>query len=536
MKFGSVPLRDAEGAILAHSVTAGDRTLKKGTRLTALALRQLADAGVETVIAARLEPGDIHEDEAAGRLARAVAGEGVSVAAPFTGRSNLHAETAGVLVVDRVAVEAFNRIDPAITLATLPEFARVEGGRMVATVKIIPFAVSAESLERAEALVREVPPVRVAAFRPMKIGLVATMLPSLKKSVMDKTARITADRLAPAGATLLPERRVAHDAAAVGAALAALKGEGAELSIVFGASAVVDSEDVIPAGIEVAGGRVVHLGMPVDPGNLLVLGELGGRPVIGAPGCARSPKENGFDWVLDRLLAGLHVGPEEITALGVGGLLMEIVSRPQPREERPEPSRRVAAVILAAGLGSRMGGPNKLLATMEGVPLVRRAVEAALGSTAGDVVVVVGHRAEAVRSALAGLDVTFVDNPDYGAGLSTSLRAGISALPEGTDGAVIMLADMPAISSAVLDRLIGAFDPAAGRMVVVPTAGGRRGNPVLWGRAFFPGLMAIQGDTGARHLIGEHADAVVEVEIGPAVALDIDTPEALAAAGGTLSD
>ncbi|MBB5754480.1 NTP transferase domain-containing protein [Prosthecomicrobium pneumaticum] len=537
MKFGRIALSEAEGAILAHSVEAGGRTLKKGTRLTAALVERLAAAGLDGVIAARLAPEDVHEDEAAGRLAAVVAGEGVAVAAPFTGRSNLHASSAGLLVVDRAAIDAFNRIDPAITLATLPEFARVEAGRMVATVKIIPFSVPQASLARAEAAVRAAPPVRIAPFRPMRVGLVATRLPSLKPSVMEKTARITAARLAPAGATLLAERRVPHDAAAVGAALAGLAAEGADLSIVFGASAVVDAEDVIPAGIAAAGGRVIHLGMPVDPGNLLVLGEVAGRPVVGAPGCARSPKENGFDWVLDRLLAGLPVGPDEITGLGVGGLLMEIVSRPQPREERPAPGRRVAAVILAAGLGSRMGGPTKQLATIGGVPLVRRAAEAARASGVDEIVVVLGHRGEAVRAALGGLAVRFADNPDYAAGLSTSLRAGIAALAGGAaDGALVMLADMPAISAEVIDRLIAAFDPAAGRMIVLPTAEGRRGNPVLWSRSFFPDLLAIQGDTGARHLIGAHADAVAEVEIGAAAALDIDTPEALAAAGGMLSD
>ena len=153
--------------------------------------------------------------------------------------------------------------------------------------------------------------------------------------------------------------------------------------MVFGASAMVDADDVVPAGIREAGGTIRHLGMPVDPGNLLILGEIGGKPVIGAPGCARSPKENGFDWVLNRLLAGLDVTPDDITGLGVGGLLMEIVSRPQPREGGESEAeaaheKKVAALILAAGQGRRMGGPHKLLATIDGKPLVRIAAEAAL--------------------------------------------------------------------------------------------------------------------------------------------------------------
>jgi molybdenum cofactor cytidylyltransferase len=277
--------------------------------------------------------------------------------------------------------------------------------------------------------------------------------------------------------------------------------------------------------------------MPVDPGNLLILGSLGGRPVLGAPGCARSPKENGFDWVLNRMLAGLPVGQREITGLGVGGLLMEIVSRPQPREggapAKAEP-RKVAALILAAGQGRRMGGPHKVTATIDGKPMVRIVAEAAKASSAASVTVVTGHRPEKVAAALDGLELGIVHNPDYANGLSTSLRAGLAVLPETIEGVIVLLADMPRVTSEMIDRLIAAFNPGRGALIVVPTFEGKRGNPVVWSSRYFGDLGHIQGDTGGRHLIGQNADAVVEVELGPAVALDVDTPEALAAAGGRL--
>ncbi len=148
--------------------------------------------------------------------------------------------------------------------------------------------------------------------------------------------------------------------------------------------------------------------------------------------------------------------------------------------------------------------------------------------------VVTGNRAPDVEAALAGLDVATVHNPDFAEGLSTSLRAGIASLPADVDGVVVLLADMPGVTAAMIDRLISAFDPDAGALLVLPTFGGKRGNPVLWAARFFPDLMAVQGDTGGRHLIGANPEAIVEVELGPAVALDIDTPEALAAAGGSL--
>jgi molybdenum cofactor cytidylyltransferase len=341
--------------------------------------------------------------------------------------------------------------------------------------------------------------------------------------------KVTEERLAPAGAIIVAERRVAHEQGALAKAIEEVLSEGAELVIVFGASAIADRRDVIPAAVEAIGGRVAHFGMPVDPGNLLLVASARGRPVLGAPGCARSPKENGFDWVLMRLLAGLDVPREAITGMGVGGLLMEIVTRPQPRTEPPVVApRRIAAIVLAAGRSTRMGGPNKLLAEIARRPLVRIAAEEALASRAKPVIVVTGHQRDHVEQVLAGLPVRLVHNPDFAQGLGTSLAAGIAAVPADADGAIVCLGDMPQVDTALIDRLIGAFDPDRGALVVVPTFEGKRGNPVLWSRRFFPDLTAIEGDVGARHLIGRYGEAVVEVPVdGKAALTDIDTPEAL---------
>ncbi len=367
--------------------------------------------------------------------------------------------------------------------------------------------------------------------------MIATSLDHLKPSVMDKTRRITEERLAASGSEIFAELRVAHDEAAIAGALAELRERGAELILAFGASAIVDIKDAIPAAIEAAGGRIVHFGMPVDPGNLLLLAELDDIPVIGAPGCARSPKENGFDWVLARLLADLTVTPHDITGLGVGGLLMEIGTRPQPREGRPEVKRRepvVAGVLLAAGRSRRMGVGNKLLATLDGRPLVRIAAENALGSRLAGLVAVTGHMKDEVEAALFGLDIDLAHNPDFAEGMAGSIRTGIHAVGDKADAALVLLSDMPGISADVIDRLIAAFDPASGKTIVVPTVSGKRGNPVLWDRRFFDELSRLEGDIGARHLIAHYDDQVAEVEIGAAARLDLDTPEALAAAGGKL--
>jgi molybdenum cofactor cytidylyltransferase len=265
---------------------------------------------------------------------------------------------------------------------------------------------------------------------------------------------------------------------------------------------------------------------------LLLIGNAGGVPVLGAPGCARSPVENGFDWVLMRLLAGLKVTRADLTGMGVGGLLMEIVTRPQPRVSvAADGNRNVAAVILAAGRSTRMGGPNKLLAELNGKPLVRIVAEQALASKAQGVVVVTGHQADQVERALQGLKVTFVRNPDFAEGLASSVKAGIAAVPQGADGVVICLGDMPLISAHLIDRLIEAFAPDRGNLITVPVSDGRRGNPVLWSRRFFNELMTLDGDIGARHLIAKHSEAVTEVPVeGFEAFLDIDTPQALEAA------
>lgn len=528
MKFGPVTPEAALGATAVHSIRKGAFVLKKGTRIGTAEVAAMRDAGIAEIVVARLESGDVTEDDAAGQIASAVAGEGVRTDRPFTGRCNLFAAHAGVLMVDRQAIDALNRVDEAITFATLPEFKPVVEGEMLATVKIIPFAVARDPLARTLSLAtRAKPLLRLQPYRIRKIGVVSTLLPGLSEKVIDKTLRITEDRLAPAGARIVAERRVAHEQGTLSRAIAEVLNEGAELIIVFGASAIADRRDVIPAAVEEAGGRIEHFGMPVDPGNLMLIADVDGTPLIGAPGCARSPKENGFDWVLMRLLAGIAVSRRDVTGMGVGGLLMEIVTRPQPRADVKE-GDRVAAVILAAGRSTRMGGPNKLVAEINGKPMVRIAAEEALASRAGPVIVVTGHQSDQVENALHGLDVNVVRNADYASGLSTSLRAGISALPPGMDGALICLADMPQVGRDLIDRMIESFDPEKGALIVVPTIGGRRGNPVLWSRRFFPDLMALQGDIGARELIGKFSEAVYEVAVeGNAALTDVDTPEAL---------
>ena len=330
MKFGPTPIEEAEGAVLAHGVRIDGAQLKKGDILTHERRLALAAAAVKSVVAARLEHGDVGENEAALTLAKRLAGMNLRCSAPFTGRVNLFAETAGLAIIGTEAIDEVNAVDEAITVATLAPYRAVADGDMVATVKIIPFATPARTLEAALASLGPAAAIAVQPFRPMRIGVVSTMLPGLKASVVAKTLRVLEARLAPAGARIAVQEVVPHEVGPLAKALGRLV-DGSDALVAFGASAITDRRDVIPAAIEAIGGRIERFGMPVDPGNLLLLAERGGIPIIGAPGCARSPKENGFDWVLQRVLAGAPIRDADIRAMGVGGLLMEIGTRPQPR-------------------------------------------------------------------------------------------------------------------------------------------------------------------------------------------------------------
>ena len=543
MRFGPLPLAECDGAILAHTVKLATAVFKKGRVLDSIDVEALRAAGFSHAMAAKLEDGDLHEDPAANALAQACAGLGIRAAAAFTGRSNLIAEMHGVVIAEPDRVNAVNSVDESLTIATVPNYTVVRPRQMVATIKVIPFAAPKVAVESAvrRAQAHGLPLVRIQPFVDQHVGLIQTWAEGTKESVLDKTTATIKERLALFGSHLGREERVPHNDRSVAGALMTLLDAKCRPILIIGASAIVDRRDVIPAAILRAGGAIERFGMPVDPGNLMLLAYHNDTPVVGAPGCARSPKTNGFDWVLARLCAEIPVGRGDIQAMGAGGLLTDIGARPFPRvadsstEAHVPQAPKIAAVVLAGGKSSRAGGVNKLLATLSGKPLIAHVVDNLLATAARPVLVVTGHQADALSSALAGRDVTFAYNPQYADGLSTSLRQGMVALKElapNADGALVALGDMPRVTAAQLDRLISAFDPHEGRSICVPTFGGKGGNPVLWGREYFEAMRTVAGDTGARHLIGEHGDQVCEVAMDDdAIFVDVDTPEALAAIG-----
>jgi molybdenum cofactor cytidylyltransferase len=535
MIFGAFPLDDVLGAVLAHSHRTPDRVLKKGSVLDEAAIAALRKAGQTEVIVARLEPGDMAENESADRLAQAFDGPLLSRRRAATGRVNIHADAAGLLRVDAGLLDRINLVDEALTVATLPDLSPVAAGAMLATIKVIPFAVPGAVLDRVEAVAREAAPFTLHRFRKLTAGLVLSQLPGLKESVIDGTIDAMEARIAGLGGKLLTPLRCPHAATPIAAALRQLREAGAQLLLVAGASATIDRRDVGPAGVVEAGGEIVHFGMPVDPGNLICLGRIGDIPALVLPGCARSPKPNGIDMVLQRIFAGLPVGGPEVMRMGVGGLLKDTDARPLPRAKaaaKAEPVKQshVAAIVLAAGRSTRMAPFNKLLvADRSGKPMIARVVDNVLSSGARPILVVTGHLSDEIRAALAGRPVTFVDAPDYAQGLSASLKAGMASLPDSAAAAVVCLGDMPLVNGRMIDRLIAAYDPDEGRSIAVPTHQGKIGNPILWDRRYIPEIMQLSGDGGARVLLRAHMEQVAEVEINDdAVLRDFDTPESLA--------
>ena len=539
MIFGRVPLAQAQGGILAHNTQTADRVLRKGARLDDDAIARLRQAGHEDVTIARLEPGDVAEGEAARHLGGLLLGPFLRRSEDFHGRVNLVATSSGLLRLNVAKLHAFNSIDESVTLATLPDHAAVAPGDLVATLKIIPFAVSAATMEAAESLLAGADtPIALAPFRPLTVGLVLTTLPQVKATVIAQTIEVTRARIVARGGMLLPPIQCPHESAPITEAVTGLAAAGAELILISGASAVTDRLDIAPAAIIAAGGEITHFGMPTDPGNLICFGKIGDRPAVILPGCARSPALNGIDWVLDRIFAGAPLGPREIGRMGVGGLLKEMESRPSPRAARngsgngaaPRTLPRVAALVLAAGRSTRMGH-NKLLARLaDGRTMIEHTVDQVLAAAARPVLVVTGHNGAEIRAALADKQVSFVAAPDYALGLAHSLHAGIAALPAETDAALICLGDMPLVEAGVLNQLLAAFAPKEAREIVLPSFNGERGNPVLWGRRFFDELLALTGDTGARQILHRHMAFVAEVPVqSDAVLRDFDTPDTLAA-------
>ena len=535
MKFERIPAEQGEGWMLAHSLKVLGRKWKKGKLLNRQDVQILVHEGFESIVAAKLEETDVDEDAAAEALARAIAGDGVEIRRPATGRCNLYATTKGLLKLRTDQIHKINSVDEAFTVASLPPYSSVYPGQLIVSIKIIPFAVSRESLNQCVSMAMfGMPPVNVLAYKSMSIGLIQTQTPWFKSSLLKKGASMLQERARVLGSEIEFEEICAHHEKDITAAVVRSLKKKPDLLLLLGASAIQDREDVIPKGIVNAGGRVEHFGMPVDPGNLLLLARYENTRILGLPGCVRSPKRNGFDFVIERLAAGVEVASDDIQSMGTFGILTEPPRRPVRRtpvktDSRATARRQIYAIVLAAGQSLRMGSENKLFLKLGKRSVIQKVIANLEQSNIDGILVVTGHERDKVRKELQGRAVQFVNNPEYKRGLSTSLRTALAALPKDVSGVLVCLGDMPFVDGRQINKLINAYDPVRERSICVPTYQGKFGNPVLWDKRYFQEMMEVQGDVGAKHIIGDYQQYAVEVEVDDAsVIQDIDTPFAYA--------
>lgn len=524
MIFCKLPLQAAAGAILAHSHKSATVRIRKGQVLDELLLEKLRADGVTHVTVAKLDLDDVHENEAASLIATALQGDNTRLGKASTGRVNIHALCDGLSGICEETINSLNRIDESITVATLLPDTRVVSGQIIATIKIIPYASVRQHVNEAVGCVRSA--LHVHPGKATKACLIQSTLPSLKHTVMDKTRSVTVQRLQMRAAVLLNEQRINHDLEELKDAMLGAQANNPDWILVFGASATSDRDDLVPAALKSAGGQLLHFGMPMDPGNLLLLGQIGNSTVIGMPGCARSAKYNGVDRVLDRLWCRLPVTSNWITGLGVGGLLQEMVDRPQPRVV-PTKNASVCGLLLAGGSSRRFGEANKLLQPWQGKTLIQYALDAIEESSLESVLVVTGHQnsvvENSVRSVSTSKSIRYLCNEAYATGMASSLVKGVSALVE-HDAIVVCLSDMPCISSQLINELILSFHKHPERALHIPVYKSQRGNPVLITRQLFDSVLNLEGDTGARVLAKKFPDAVVEVQTACAGILqDVDT-------------
>ncbi|MEE2745252.1 MAG: molybdopterin-binding/glycosyltransferase family 2 protein [Pseudomonadota bacterium] len=534
MKFGRVKISDSVGAVLAHSARFPGRVLKKGHLIRKEDISLFSKQNIKEITVAQMEEGDIPENEAAEIIAKTLGGVNTTLSQPFTGRCNFVSDVDGLAILDENKLNRINLVHESVTVATVLPYSIVLKGQLIATIKIIPFSIPKTILDTILNLISDMQIVSVSPFYRKSIGLIMTRLPGMKENILDNTYKIAKNRVEEFDSKIVKEIRCSHSQKEVVAAINKVKEHKCDIILMFGASAVVDRKDILPAAVSDSGGEVEHFGMPVDPGNLLFLGKIADVPVVGMPGCARSPKLNGFDWVLRRLLCNVKITGKDIMLMGSGGLLKEISERGQLRQniyakkvKTGNPS--VVGILLAGGTSKRMGKENKLLSNINGTEMVAHIAQQMRNSNLSELIVVTGYQSKYIKSALKGIKIeTFVHNSDYRRGLSSSIKAGLGAVSKNLDSVMIFLGDMPLIKTKHINQLIRAFDPTEGREICIPVYGRKRGNPVLWDKRYLKRLISIKGDVGGRHLLEEFGDKIVEVEIDTdGILFDVDTPESL---------
>ena len=531
MKIEHLDPKESKGSILAQSYNLSERKLSKGTRVSKAIVELLNKENIKTILCAVPHENDMDEDAAAEAISNAIDRNRLYAEEASTGRVNFRTPALGVVRYNRELIKKINLVDESIAFSIVEHNQLLAKNDLIATLKIIPFFVSKIYVEQVVTLLSKYEIFKIHRLEEKKVEFIQTYYDWQKRSIFKATSNVTRSRLDALGCLLEKETLIPHDHESLCSEIKSSLDSGAQVLLISGASAITDRSDYIPKAILSVGGEIIQYGLAVDPGNLLLIGQIGGTTVIGMPGCARSPKLNGFDWVLQLLMANIPITKEELADMGAGGLLMEIASRPLPRALSKSVNKRekkIMGVILAAGNSTRMGKDNKLLRNVGDASLVRNTAVEMLNSDVDSCSIVLGYQSDKVAEVIKDLNINLILNPFWQEGQASSLKAALNTLDDTYSDLLIMLGDLPGVKSRHINRVIEEHLLTNNRRskITIPSFNGKKGNPVIWGRSFFPDLLNLEGDVGGRALFNHHPAAINLLDMDdPAVVTDTDTPE-----------
>ncbi len=531
MKILGLDPQESLGSVIAQTYNLPGKTISKGTFVTSEIVGYFKEGEVQNILCAVPDNGDIHEDEAANIISNAIDRSHIYIDSASTGRVNFKSRSLCLVRYERDLIKNVNLVDESIAFSIVEHNQLLAKNDLIATLKIIPFFTRKKYVDQIISILDNKELFKTHTLNKKEVSLIQTSFEWQKKSMFKATLNVTKNRLEALDCSLNEEKLIRHDYNVLRSEIRSSIESGIDILLISGASAIIDRSDYIPKAILSEGGEIIQYGLAVDPGNLLLVGKIAKTTIIGMPGCARSPKLNGFDWVLQLLMADIPVVKEELAEMGAGGLLMEIASRPLPRALAKSVNKRekkIMGVILAAGNSTRMGKDNKLLKNIDGTPLIRNIVLEITKSDLDSCSIVLGYQSDKVADVIKDLNIKLILNPLWKEGQASSLKVALNSLTSSYTDVLIMLGDLPGIKSSHINRIIEEHLSSENRRskITIPSFKGEKGNPVIWGKSFFHELSNLEGDVGGRVLFSQHPAAINLIEMSdPSVVTDTDTPE-----------
>ncbi len=531
MKILGLDPQESLGSVIAQTYNLPGKTISKGTFVTSEIVGYFKEGKVQNILCAVPDNGDIHEDEAANIISNAIDRSHIYIDNASTGRVNFKSRSLCLVRYKRDLIKKVNLVDESIAFSIVEHNQLLAKNDLIATLKIIPFFTQKKYVDQVMSILDKNELFKIHSLNKKEVGLIQTSFEWQKKSMFKATSNVTRNRLEALDCSLNEEKLIRHDYNELRTEIRSSIESGIDILLISGASAIIDRSDYIPKAILSEGGEIIQYGLAVDPGNLLLVGKIGETTIIGMPGCARSSKLNGFDWVLQLLMADIPVVKEELAEMGAGGLLMEIASRPLPRALAKSVNKRekkIMGIILAAGNSRRMGKDNKLLKNIDGAPLIRNIALEITKSDLDSCSIVLGYQSDKVADVIKDLNINLILNPLWKEGQASSLKAALNSLTSSYSDLLVMLGDLPGIKSGHINRIIEGHLSSENRRskITIPSFKGEKGNPVIWGESFFHDLSNLEGDVGGRVLFDQHPAAInLIVMDDPGVVTDTDTPE-----------